>query len=233
MSRRSSSSMECQIGRQIRGRKEATGRYKLREEVICEGEVRGWRGSWGWMRRWADRRKLCQTLKRSVARRGKLTPAEAYEAAFLLKANEDFLIYPSLRLAPYVIIHTIRSVWFRTLPHNFCFLWFFFFVFKHFPLKLLHVWTGHKCEWKQCVLPERRWARILTICQNDRCCWMLLNMIPLKVMAVGVWVEVTRRAHMGPSFPFPHHPQGTPNFWIRLVAALAESGTTLKFLSVH
>lgn len=124
-SRRSSSSMECWIGRQIRGRKEATGRYKLREEVIRQGEVRGWRGSWGWMRRWADRRKLCQTLKRSIPRRGKLTPAEAYEAAFLLKANEDFLIYPSLRLAPYVIIHTIRSVWFRTLPHNFCFLCFF------------------------------------------------------------------------------------------------------------
>lgn len=63
-----------------------------------------------------ERRQLYQTLKQ-IIEKGKLTLAEAYKATSLLKANEAFFISPSLKLVPYVTIHTIRSVWFRTMPH--------------------------------------------------------------------------------------------------------------------
>lgn len=222
---------------EISRKKERSNGEKLREEWggelwglwelwgikrVYEGEIKRCRRYRKWRRREEGRRETHQTLTWRVARRLKLTPAKGYEVVFLLKTNEASPT-PSNLFVPYIIIHVNGSVWLRALPP----ISFLFSNIFHWNCCTCELGTNES-ETSVCCL-GRRWVRVrfLIICQNDHFCWKFLKMIPLKLTAVCLSVcecGVTRRAHMGPSFPFPCHPHGTCHFWIGLIATLAESG---------
>lgn len=131
----------------------------------------------------------------------------------------------SFKLVSCIVIHIIRCVWFRTLPHI-CLLFSNIFHWNCCTCELgINEYAisvcflegdGHKSQLPN-DLPE--WSLLLNVFEDDT---------TEGDGCLHGWVGVTRRDHMGPSFPFPYPRHGTSNLCIGLVAALAESGTTLS-----